>query len=461
MKKLIVLLLFCGVTAQSQEDITMSLEEYLGYVKTFHPIVKQANLITNEADAISLGAKGAFDPSVKLKYDNKDFGDKEYYDKLYATLKVPAWYGIDVKANYENNSGYYLNPESNTPDNGLYSVGVSVSLAQDLLINERRATLKKAKNYQKQAEAERILEVNQILYNASLTYFKWLKCFNEKEVHKNFLKNTETRFYGIKKSFITGEKPAIDTLEAKIAVDNRKLNLEKAQIKLIKSSLELSNFLWSENNTPLEVQENTIPDIYTNDLIDIVLKISTTEVDSFAIAKHPKLNAMNYKLENLNIDQKLKTNKLLPKINYQYNFLSQSPEKINTFSTSNYKQGLYVSMPLFLRKERADLKLSKLKLNNLEYDLANTKLSLTNKIDATQKEISSLKRQTEYSNTMVIDYEKLLKAEERKFFLGESSLFIVNSRESKLIDLKLKAIQVTNEHQISKAKLFNILATQY
>ena len=59
---------------------------------------------------------------------------------------------------------------------------------------------------------------------------------------------------------------------------------------------------------------------------------------------------------------------------------------------------------------------------------------------------------------MVLDYERMLQAEERKFQLGESSLFLVNSRESKLIDGQLKAIEIQNKFFSTKAKLFNSLA---
>ena len=53
---------------------------------------------------------------------------------------------------------------------------------------------------------------------------------------------------------------------------------------------------------------------------------------------------------------------------------------------------------------------------------------------------------------MVTDYERMLEAEERKFQLGESSLFLVNSRESKLIDGQLKAISIQNKFFNTKAK---------
>ena len=75
------------------------------------------------------------------------------------------------------------------PEEGLYSAGVSVSLAQGLIMNERMATLKKAKFFQEQTKAERELLVNQLLYDASIAYFKWLQAYNEEQIYINFLNN--------------------------------------------------------------------------------------------------------------------------------------------------------------------------------------------------------------------------------------------------------------------------------
>ena len=75
-------------------------------------------------------------------------------------------------------------------------------------------------------------------------------------------------------------------------------------------------------------------------------------------------------------------NNLLPKVDFQYNFLSQTPEVVGSFSTSAYKSGLNVSIPLFLRKERADLKLAQLKMQDTQFEIQNTEVILKNKIDA-------------------------------------------------------------------------------
>ncbi len=160
-------------------------DEYLGYVKRFHPVVKQAQLVIDESQANLMRSRGAFDPKIEVDYDRKKFKNTEYYDKLNATFKIPTWYGIELKGNFEDNRGEFLNPESDTSLDGLYSAGVSFSLAQGLLINKRMAQLKQAKLFREQAKADRDLLVNNILYEASLAYFKWLQatrkinCFSD------------------------------------------------------------------------------------------------------------------------------------------------------------------------------------------------------------------------------------------------------------------------------------------
>ena len=52
----------------------------------------------------------------------------------------------------------------------------------------------------------------------------------------------------------------------------------------------------------------------------------------------------------------------------------------------------------------------------------------------------------------------MISAEERKFSFGESSLFLINSREKSLIDSQLKAVEVQNKYLKAKAKLFNSLS---
>lgn len=454
------LLVFVGVVLQGQvqDSVVLRFNEYLGYVKKYHPIAKQAELTLGIGQANLMKARGGFDPKIEVDYARKEFKGSDYYDRLNAAFKIPTWYGIELKGNFEQNDGDFLNPAESVPSDGLYSAGVSMSLGQGLWINDRMATLKQAKYFRDQTRADRDLLVNQILYDAALAYFDWLRAFNETTIYTNFLTNADTRFQGIKRRAAAGDIAAIDTVEAKIAMQSRTLSLEQAKVKLMKRSLELSNFLWMNDNVPIELQSNVIPDVEISGEIDTTLEILGRPLDDFTIENHPKLLSLGYKIDGLRVEKNLKANKLLPKIDLEYNFLTETPEFINSFETQEYKGGLKFQMPLFLRKERGDLKLAKFKLRDAQFDLDNAQIELKNKIVALYRELNSFETQNILIDDIVANYNTLLSAEERKFSFGESSLFLINSRESKLIDSQLKQIEVQNKFYTAKAKLFNSLA---
>ncbi|RZW45279.1 MAG: TolC family protein [Flavobacteriaceae bacterium] len=461
--KAYITLLFIGIStlSWSQTDslsTVLRFDEYLGYVKKFHPIVKQANLVIDEGQANLMQSRGAFDPKLEVDYARKKFKGTEYFDKLNGTFKIPTWYGVELKANFEENTGDFLNPEGFLPDDGLYSAGVSVSVAQGLLINDRMASVKQAKLYREQTKADRDILVNNILFDASVAYFQWLQAYNEAQIFSNFLSNAELRFQGIKRGVILGENAAIDSTEARIAVNSRKLSLEKARVKLMQSSLELSTFLWLENNIPVELQDNIIPDVATEPVVDIIFNIDQLRQDDIVLDEHPKLRSLDYKLQSLEVDRRLKTNMLLPVVDLEYNFLTQTPDLARSLNTAEYKGGLNVSFPLFLRKERGALRLAKLKVQDTEFEIDATRVTLNNKIQALKRELESFVRQNAITEQMIADYSLMLQAEERKFQIGESSVFLVNTRESKLIDGQLKAIELQNKFFTTKAKLFNSLA---
>lgn len=452
-------LVWCvSLQAQTQDTLVLRFNEYLGYVKKYHPIAKQAELQLSIGQANLMKARGGFDPKIEVDYGQKKFKGTEYYDRLNATFKVPTWYGVELKGNFEQNDGVYLNPENTVPPDGLYSAGISMSVGQGLWINDRMATLKKAKYFRNQSKADRDLLVNQVLFEASLAYFDWLKAYHEALVYHNFLENARIRFEGIKSSAKAGEIAAIDTVEAKIVMQSRALGREQANVRLMKQTLELSNFLWLNEGIPVELQSNVVPDTSIEREIDRTLEILGKPLDSFLLEDHPKLKSLGYKIDGLRVEKRLKANRLLPKINLEYNFLTETPELVNSFQTTQYKGGFSFQLPLFLRKERGDLKLAKFKLQDAQYELDNTEIQIKNKILSIYRELESFEDQNPLINEIVENYNTLLKAEERKFSFGESSLFLVNSREGKLIDAELKKIEVRNKFYIAKAKLFQSLA---
>ena len=466
MKKLLLLLTFLGSTVYSQSNIEstlpsslkeMSYNEYLGFVKKYHPLVKNANLEISKAQANLMMARGGFDPKLELDYNKKQFQGTEYYSIMNSSFKIPTWYGIDIKAGFEENDGYYLNPQNKTPSNGLASLGISVPLGQGLLINQRMADLQKAKIQVKLSEAEQKLMAIAVLYDASVAYFNWKKNYDEFLLYEAYSINAQKRYEGIESLIKEGDKPAIDSVEAGIVVKNRLLALEDSKLKLTKAKLELSNFLWLENNVPLELAEAIIPEKKLGQTIQETLNISDLVNQDFSIIKHPKIEALQSKIDLLNVEKRMKANMLLPKIDVGYSYLAQ-PNPTIPNNSENYKVGVDFYFPLFLRKERGSLKIAKYKIQESEFTRDLEKLQLTNKISAQKTEIQSLTKQQKLINNLVDDYDKMLKSEERLFTLGESSLFLINTRENNLVSSQLSQIALENRFYTSNSELYKIMA---
>jgi len=458
MKVIVVSFLLWGFSGWCQDEAFKQLRynEFLGYVKKYHPLVKSANLKIDAAQANLMAARGGFDPKIEVDFEQKKFKDKEYYALLNSSFKIPTWYGIEIKAGFDNNSGVYLNPENTVPNQGLTAVGISVPLGQGFLINQRMNDVRKAKIQVKWSQAERNLAAVSVLYDASIAYFKWKQHFNEVRLYQNYLNNAAMRYKGITQLIAQGDKPAIDSVEAAIIVRNRKLSLEESQLKLAKAKLELSNFLWLENNIPLELQEEIIPEEKLMATIKETLQTNDLMLENLSLDQHPKINALENKIEMLDIERKLKANLLLPKIDLGYSYLSE-PNAFDRYRLQDHKIAVNFSLPLFLRKERGGLQLAKFKLQDSKFDLVTEKWQLKNKIAAQQAEIKSLEKQKELIRLLVRDYETMLQSEDRLFSFGESSVFLINARENNLVTAQLSQIAIENRFLESNAALYKIM----
>jgi outer membrane protein TolC len=462
MKPLFILLLLFEVALFGQSPNApiaqeFSYNEFLGYVKKYHPLVKSANLEINKAQANLMMARGGFDPKIEVDYKEKQFKDKEYYSILNSSFKIPTWYGIEIKAGFDDNEGAYLNPENTLPNQGLTSFGISVPLGQGLFINQRMADVRKAKIQLKLSQAEQKLQAIDVLYDASIAYFNWKKSYDEVQLYQNYYKNAAIRYSGIQSLIKAGDKAAIDSIEAGISLKNRQLSLEDSTLKLNKAKLELSNFMWLENTIPLELSDQLIPEKELEKTLQETLKTNELATNEFTLEKHPKLNALENKIDILTVEKKLKANMLLPKMDVGYSYLAE-PSYIDNYQFDDYKISLNFYIPLFLRKERGSLKLAQYKIQETQFQLDVEKVQLSNKINAQKTEIASLEKQNTIIKTLAKDYATLLKSEERLFSFGESSLFLINSRENSLISSELASIALENRYFASNAALFKILA---
>jgi len=210
----------------------------------------------------------------------------------------------------------------------------------------------------------------------------------------------------------------------------------------------IPRYLWGEISAPSgQALQNTIVQDLPFDRIENGVVLSDD---------HPKIQSLQRKIDILTLDQQLKANMLLPKLEVGYYYLSE-PSYFDNYRWENYKVGVNFTFPLFLRKERGVLNLAKLKLQDSQLDLNLERLQLDNKMKAGRIEITALQNQIEITNSLIEDFLKMLQSEERLFSFGESSLFLINTRENSLIGTQISQINLENEYLLSYANLFRIM----
>jgi hypothetical protein len=163
-----------AVVKNADSSKIFALEDLQLMVFKYHPIIKQAALLSESARAKVLQSLGYFDPELKAGFSRKLFGNTEYYNKWNNELKIPLWLaGADLKVGYDRNVGTYVNPESRTNGQGLSAIGLSIPLGQGLIIDARRSTLRQSKIMVQYAEADQLKQINGIWYNIVKDYWNW------------------------------------------------------------------------------------------------------------------------------------------------------------------------------------------------------------------------------------------------------------------------------------------------
>lgn len=453
-----------NAVAQSSNQIStiLSFDKFIEVVKAQHPIAKQAELILGKAKADVRTARGAFDPKAFYSFSNKSFDSKEYYDLNKLGLKVPTWYGVEFNAGYEQNDGVFLNPEHSTPAAGLWQAGVSANLGKGLFIDKRRATLKKAQLMQKSSVEENKIIFNELIYDAGNSYWDWFNSYNNFLIYQEAVQLAQERLDGVKLAVKNGDKPAIDTVEATIQFQNRQLNLQQAELDYKNNSLLLSTFLWQDGTIPLEINSTTTPEISLNVLSESDNGEFQILIDSLPIT-HPYLKILDLKIQQLEVTKRLKSEMLKPNINLRYNALNQpiGNDPFAEFNENNYKWGVELSMPLLLRKERGELRKAQLEIRDYEYELESKKLSYLVKAKTGLNYLSTTFDQTNLYASTVTNYENLLKGERKKFAAGESSLFMVNSREIGYIKAQIKYNELLSKNKKALITLSYYLMSLY
>lgn len=453
-----LLILFSVQFSFAQDSLKLSHQEFLNIVKNYHPLALKYQLQNKIANAEITKARGNFDPVLAGKLGEKNIDGTKYYEQKNVELGIPTWYGIDITGSYNNLDGEKLN--NSETKGGLYQFGVTIPLAKNLMYDKRRAMLDQAKFGLKMTEAEQIVLTNELLLDAENTYWDWVKNYEIYKLQKSAVEINRKRLELTKKTYEFGERPAIDTVEAASQLQSFELQERNAYLNFVKSTQELQMFLWKDKQDLYEIAQLIFPSSSLDEHSGYSdYEFLLQNLESKLLQNHASLEYYLQKQNILESEKRLKWQSFLPKIDFTYNFFNKENYKSDFLPLfdNNFQYGLKLEIPIFQRQARADYEIAKLKISQNQQDSQLKLREVNTKIETYKYEVTNYFSQIDISAKNLDNYKRLLNAEETRFSNGESSLFLINSRENKLLDAREKNIELKAKFlkSYNKLKWFN------
>ncbi len=441
--KIFLLLLYhMPLVAQPNSPDVLTPEAFLQLVKLYHPVARQAALKVDMANAALLSAGGAFDPVLQMENSRKTFDGKNYYFYNNPELKIQTVAGIAIKTGIENNGGNNISPEASTGKTSY--LGAELPLAKGLLMDKYRAGMQQAKIFVTFSEQERLAILNDLLLEAFTGYWQWVGAYQQYHLYEKYIRTSLARLQLVKTAWQNGDRAVMDTIEAYTQWQQYLLQQLSARQQLNETTIGLAAYLWQPGEDPWFLSSKYVPD--TAALLQVSPPPNMESLIDQAVAQHPAVSIYENKLNILQVEKRLKFQGLLPELNLRANLLSKDYYALKGLNAAllqnNYKWGISFKMPLLLRESRGAYQQAKLKIKENTLALADKQRQITNKIRSYYNDNYTLRQQLTTTQQLLVNYQQLLRNEELKLKQGESSLFLVNTREAKLLELQQKHVEL-------------------
>jgi hypothetical protein len=106
-----------------------------------------------------------------------------------------------------------------------------------------------------------------------------------------------------------------------------------------------------------------------------------------------------------------------------------------------------------MRKAKGDLGLTRIKIEELQLEVLQKTTVFQNKALASIRQLELLRLQLANVAANVKNMQRLLDAEREKFNSGESSVFLINTREQQLFDLRVQETEIATQLKLQEIEI--------
>ena len=440
----------------------LTFDAFFATVSRNHPVVRQAQLIEAGAGGDVTAAFGNFEPKMEASWQQKRFSGSpssaptQYYNYADIALRIPTPFGADFKMGYERASGRYINPQYTTPTNGLFSAGFSIPLGQRILTDERRTALRVARALRDVAEGERAAMTNKLLFSAAKAYAEWYASALQLMVIRDGVRLADVRYTAITRRVVAGDAAGIDSIEAAAELNRRRAQLQGAEQTYFAASLDLSSYLWDARGQPEDLPPARVPS--DSGLGRVVLdSAAVPALLARVLALHPDVRKASAKVAQAEAERSLARQALIPLASADLYALRGRGGSFDVGDAitrdGNFKGAINVSSPLLFFRERGKFQSTDAKFERAGLEARATRREVVLLVRTAINDLAQYDAQLTLQRDAVRLFRILSAGERAKFDAGESTLFLVNTRERQVLDEELKFVALQAKYFAARAAL--------
>lgn len=422
---------------------TLDIIQFQKMVLLNHPLIKSANIYDRISESYLSIGKGVLDPILNSDYDMKKFKSTNYFKRWNNEVKIPTKYPIDFSLGYENNNGDFINNDNVLPSNGIIYGTINISILRGLLFDEQRYSLNKSKLLANKSEIEKEIIIRNTFIQSLRAYLDWSTAYYELKLLNEYLERVFERHNFIKQLSMNGDKPVIDTIESRMNLNTAVKDNILAKEKLLMKRQKLNMFLWSQTNEPLILLDSVQPQ-HPSLLAEFFNQ--ETKPNNPIWESDPRIKKKVNLINVISLENRIDKEQLKPQLDLKINTIHSLGETdlSYNYSINDYKFGATLEVPFRNRKTKGKIKLNEAMIDQTtlekeyySYELENNYIALLGSKVLNEESIKVISEK-------VINSNLLYEAEKLKFELGESSVFLLNTRERKLLEAEKDYIDCLN-----------------
>lgn len=432
-------------TAPLQQD------EVLASARFHAPQVIEALARQRGAEARLLTAEAAFDTVFSANAETRITG---YYDGRFAETRVTQplekWGGY-AYGSYRVSGGSFpiYEDERYTDQLGELKAGAVFALMRDRAIDDRRFARVLAEADIALADADRVMVAIGVQARTIQAYNNWVFAGLRLRVYQDLLKLAQDRQAGFKRQVEEGARPSILLTENEQNMLRRQALVVQSEQALDVAATSLSVYYRSADGMPLVPPRSRLPAAAPTPL-------PRAAQPRDLVMQRPDLRSIDIRLKQANQRLALDRNAFLPRLDLKV-------EASNDYGRAGYggssrdgletKVGVIFSLPLQQRAARgriaqtnAEIDAGRARRQFLEDQILADIDGLGIAVTSTSQLVGIAADEAERAAAMAV-------AERRRFTLGASDFFLVNTREDAAADARVRALDAVFRRAVAHADL--------